>query len=156
MLYLALKSFHVLGAVLFLGNILAGVYWKRHADRSGSLEVRAQVLAGIIRADRLFTLPTVALIIGTGVANALMAHMPILGTPWIAAGLALFLLSGMVFSMRVGPLQKKLLANVEAGRSGSWDQPAYESLSRSWLSWGWVATGAPLIVVFLMVFKPTF
>ena len=154
MLYLAIKSLHVLGVVLFLGNIITGVFWKRHADRSDDLKVRAQVLAGIIASDRLFTLPTVGVIIITGVLNALLVHMPILGTPWIAWGLGLFLLSGMVFSMRVGPLQKKLLANVEAGISGSWDRAAYEKLSREWLAWGWVAIGAPLIVVFLMVFKP--
>jgi uncharacterized membrane protein len=156
MLYLALKTLHILGVVLFLGNIITGVFWKRHADRGGDLQVRAQVLSGIIRSDRLFTLPTVALIIVTGVANALMAHMPILGTPWIAWGVGLFLLSGMIFSMRVGPLQKKLLANVEAGFSGNWDRATYDRLSRAWLFWGWVATGAPVVVVFLMVFKPTF
>jgi len=156
MLYLALKSLHVLSVMLFLGNIITGVFWKAHADRSGDLKVRARVLAGIIASDRLFTLPAVGLIIVTGVLNAGLAHMPLLGTPWIAWGLGLFLLSGMVFSMRVGPLQKKLLANVEAGISGNWDQAAYEKLSRGWQLWGAVATGAPLIVVFLMVFKPTF
>jgi uncharacterized membrane protein len=62
----------------------------------------------------------------------------------------------VVFSMRVGPLQKKLLANVRAGIEGNWDSAAYEKLSRAWQLWGWVATGAPLIVVFLMVFKPAF
>jgi len=156
MAYLALKSIHVLGVMLFLGNIITGVFWKMHADRSGDLRVRAQVLAGIIRSDQLFTLPAVGLIIVTGVLAAMMAHMPMLRTPWIAWGLGLFLLSGMVFSMRVGPLQKKLLACVEAGIAGKWDPAAYEKLSRAWLTWGWVATGAPLIVVFLMVFKPTF
>ena len=154
MLYLAIKSLHVLGVVLFLGNIITGVFWKRHADRSDDLKVRAQVLAGIIASDRLFTLPTVGVIIVTGVLNALLVHMPIFGTPWIAWGIGLFLLSGMVFSMRVGPLQKKLLANVEAGISGNWDRAGYEKLSRAWLAWGWLAIGAPLIVVFLMVFKP--
>jgi uncharacterized membrane protein len=146
----------VLGVMLFLGNIITGVFWKMHADRSGDLRVRAQVLAGIIRSDQLFTPPGVGLIIVTGVLAAMMAHMPILRTPWIAWGLGLFLLSGMVFSMRVGPLQKKLLANVEAGIAGNWDPAAYEKLSRAWQFWGAVATGAPLIVVFLMVFKPTF
>lgn len=154
MAYLLLKSLHVLGVVLFLGNVITAVFWKRHADRSGDLAVRAQVLAGIIASDRLFTLPTVGVIIVTGIANALLVHLPIFGTPWIAWGLGLFLLAGLVFSMRVGPLQKKLLSNVEAGRSGDWDRAAYEKLSREWLAWGWVATGAPLIVVFLMVFKP--
>jgi uncharacterized membrane protein len=156
MLYLTLKSIHVLAVMLFLGNIISGVFWKMHADRSGDLKVRAQVLAGILRSDRLFTLPAVGLIIVSGVLNALAAHMPILGTPWIAWGLGLFLLSGMVFSMRVGPLQKKLLASVEAGIAGHWDPHAYEALSRAWQFWGAVATGTPLIVVFLMVFKPTF
>jgi len=154
MLYLAIKSLHVLGVVLFLGNIITGIFWKRHADRSDDLKVRAQVLAGIIRSDRLFTLPTVGIIIVTGVLDALLVHLPILRTPWIAWGLGLFLLSGLVFSTRVGPLQKKLLSNVEAGISGNWDRAAYEKLSREWLGWGWLATGAPLIVVFLMVFKP--
>jgi uncharacterized membrane protein len=156
MLYLSFKALHVLGVVLFLGNILTGVFWKRHADRSGALEVRAQVLAGIIRSDRLFTLPAVALIIATGVGAAWLTGMPILRTFWIAAGLGLFLLAGMIFSMRVGPLQKKLLANVEAGIAGNWDRAGYADLSRRWLSWGWAAIGAPVIVVFLMVFKPTF
>jgi len=156
MLYLSLKALHVLGVVLFLGNIITGVFWKRHADRDGDLRVRARVLAGIIASDRLFTLPAVGLIIVTGIANALMAHLPLLGTPWIAWGIGLFLLSGMVFSMRVGPLQKKLLANVEAGISGSWDRAAYEELSRRWLFWGWAAIAAPVVVVFLMVFKPAF
>lgn len=156
MLYLALKSLHVLGVALFLGNVITGVFWKRHADRSGSLAVRAQVLAGIIHSDRLFTGPMVGVIVVTGILNALMAHIPLLRTAWVAAGIGLFGLSGMVFSMRVGPLQKKLLANVEAGIAGQWDAAEYASLSRRWVAWGWVATGAPLIVVFLMVFKPTF
>ena len=156
MRYLTLKSLHVLGVVLFLGNIITGVFWKRHADRSGDLQVRAQVLGGIIRSDQLFTLPTVVVIIVTGVLNAMLVHLPILGTPWIGAGLALFLLAGLVFAFKVGPLQKKLLANVEAGLSGNWDRAGYEQLSRDWLRWGNLATALPLIVVFLMVFKPTF
>ena len=156
MLYLALKSLHVLGVVLFLGNVITGAFWKRQAAHTPDLKVRAQVLAGIIRSDQVFTLPTVAVIIGTGVWAALLVHFPILGTPWIVAGLALFLLSGLVFAIKVGPLQKKLLANVEAGIAGNWDAAAYESLSRGWRVWGTLATALPLIVVFLMVFKPTF
>jgi uncharacterized membrane protein len=155
-LYLMLKSLHIVSVVVFLGNIITGVFWKYHADRAADLRARAQALDGIIASDRLFTLPGVMLIIVTGVAAALLAHIPLLGTAWVAASLALFGLSGMVFSMRVGPLQKKLLANVRAGIEGNWDQATYERLSRAWRNWGLVATGAPLIVVFLMVFKPTF
>ena len=45
----------------------------------------------------------------------------------------------------VGPLQKKLLANVRAGLAGNWDETEYHALSRSWGIWGIVATAAPLI-----------
>ena len=155
MLYLSLKALHVVSVVLFLGNIVTGVFWKRHGDR-GDLAARRQALTGLIASDRAFTIPTVLAIIATGIANALLAHIPILGTPWILWGIILFGVSGAVFAARVGPLQKKLLANVEAGLAGNWNESAYRELSRQWLAWGWIATGAPLIAVFLMVLKPTF
>jgi uncharacterized membrane protein len=145
----------VISAVVFLGNIITGVFWKRHGDR-GDLAARRQAIAGLIAADRMFTVPAVFAIIATGIANALLAHVPILGTPWILWSLILFGVSGAVFGAKVGPLQKKLLATVDAGMAGNWNESAYLELSRQWLFWGWVATGAPLIVVFLMVFKPTF
>ena len=122
----------------------------------GDLAARRQAIAGLIAADRLFTVPSVFAIIATGIANALLARIPILGTPWVLWGLILFGVAGAVFAAKVGPLQKKLLANVEAGLAGNWNESAYRELSRQWLFWGWIATGAPLIVVFLMVFKPTF
>jgi uncharacterized membrane protein len=155
MLYLLLKSLHVVSVVLFLGNILTGVFWKRHGDR-GDLAARRQALTGLIAADRVFTIPTVFAIVATGIANALLAHIPILGTPWILWSIILFGVSGAVFGAKVGPLQKKLLANVEAGLSGAWNESAYRELSRQWLLWGWIASGAPLAAVFLMVLKPTF
>jgi uncharacterized membrane protein len=75
-----------------------------------------------------------------------MARIPFFGTSWVLWGLILLGVAGAVFAARVGPLQKKLLACVEAGMAGHWDPAAYEKLSRAWLFWGWVATGAPLIV----------
>jgi uncharacterized membrane protein len=102
------------------------------------------------------SLHVVGVIIATGIANALMARIPFFGTPWVLWGLILLGVAGAVFAARVGPLQKKLLANVDAGLAGNWNESAYLELSRQWLFWGWVATGAPLIVVFLMVCKPTF
>ena len=155
MLYLALKALHIVSVVLFLGNIITGVFWKVHADRTGDLRARAQALDGIIKADRWFTVPGVLLIVATGVSMALLAHLPMLGTLWIAAALVLFGVSGLAFAIAVGPLQKKLLANVRAGLAGTWDETQYNSLSRAWGLWGIVATAAPLIALFLMVMKPT-
>ena len=154
MLYLALKALHILSVVLFLGNIITGVFWKVHADLTGDLRARAQALDGIIKADRWFTVPGVLLIVATGVSMALLAHLPMLSTLWIGASIALFGVSGLAFGLAVGPLQKKLLTNVRAGLSGNWDETQYNALSRSWGIWGIVATAAPVIALFLMVMKP--
>jgi uncharacterized membrane protein len=72
----------------------------------------------------------------------------------LTAAVALFGVSGLAFAIAVGPLQKKLLANVRAGLAGNWDETQYNVLSRAWVLWGIVATAGPLIALFLMVMKP--
>jgi len=154
MQYFILKALHIVSVVLFLGNIITGVFWKIHADRTGDLRARAQALDGIIQSDRVFTVPGVMLIIITGVWLAMTLHLPILGTKWILWALILFGLSGLAFAMFLGPLQKKLLANARAGLAGSWNEAEYRSLSKAWGIWGAIATAAPLVALFLMVLKP--
>ena len=151
---LVLKAIHVLSVALFLGNIITGIFWKAHADNLGDLRARAQALDGIIKADRLFTLPGVILIIVTGAWMANISHIPLLGMNWAAWGLYLFGATGVIFQLFVGPLQKKMLANTRAGVSGTWDETQYQRLSRQWQIWGGIATLLPIIIVFLMVPKP--
>jgi uncharacterized membrane protein len=153
MLYLLLKSLHIVSVVLFLGNIITGVFWKVHADMTRDLRARAQALDGIIKADAVFTVPNVFVIVITGVATAYAGGIPILSTPWILGSIILFGISGAAFAV-VGPAQKKMLANVRAGIEGTWDEAGYAALSRRWTIWGAVSTAAPLLAVFLMVMKP--
>jgi uncharacterized membrane protein len=155
MQYLWLKALHVLSVVLFLGNIITGVFWKFHGDRTGTLSARAQALEGVIHSDRWFTMPGVLAIVITGVWMALDAHLPLLGTRWILWSLVLFGISGACFGAFVGPLQKKLLANVREGIAGDWNQSEYRRLSRAWELWGAIATLTPVAALFLMVTKPT-
>jgi uncharacterized membrane protein len=155
MQYFILKALHIVSVVLFLGNIITGVFWKIHADRTGDLRARAQALDGIIQSDRIFTVPGVILIIVTGVMLAMTMHLPILGTKWILWALILFGISGVAFSMFVAPLQKKLLVNARAGLTGTWNEAEYHTLSKAWAIWGIIATAAPLGALFLMVLKPT-
>jgi uncharacterized membrane protein len=154
MQYVVLKSLHILSVVLFLGNIITGVFWKFHGDRVGTLASRAQALEGIISSDRWFTNPGVFLIIGTGVALAITLGYPLLGTPWILWAIILFAVSGFAFGAFVAPLQKRLLANVRGGMTGTWNEPQYKELSRRWEIWGVIATLAPVIALVLMVMKP--
>ena len=122
---------------------------------SGDLRARAQALDGIIKSDRLFTVPGVLLIIATGVAagadRATCRCCARSGSPgrWCCSAFP-----ALAFAFKVGPLQKKLLANARAGLAGNWNEAEYHALSRSWGIWGTVATAAPLVAVFLMVMKP--
>jgi len=152
-LYLGLKLLHVLAVVLFLGNITTGVFWKANADRTRNPVVIANMLEGIIRADRLFTIPPIALILAGGIGAAVVGKYPILGTGWIFWSIVLFTISGIAFMAVVGPAQRKMLALVR--RSGeSLDWAAYRALSVQWEIWGAIALLAPAIAAALMVMKP--
>jgi len=153
--YFAMKALHLLAVTLFLGNIITGLFWKTHADRSGDPRIIAHTLAGIIRGDRLFTIPGVVLIILFGLGTAMIGKLPILGTGWIWQSIVLFSISGLAFMAQVAPLQRRLhqLA-LDAAGGGAWDAAAYRRLSRRWEAWGLLAIATPLAAVVLMIVKP--
>jgi uncharacterized membrane protein len=153
--YLAMKTLHVLAVILFLGNIITGLFWKAHGDRTADPRIVAHTIEGIIRSDRWFTIPGVVLIVLFGVGGAVIGGLPILGTSWIWQSIVLFTLSGLAFMLQVAPLQRRLqeLASAAVG-GGPWDQVAYRRLSRRWEFWGVVAIVTPLAALVLMVYKP--
>lgn len=154
-MYLWMKVLHILAVVLFLGNIITGVFWHRHAERTRDPRLLAFTVDGIIRSDRLFTMPGVFAIIATGVFIALEAGIPLLRTGWIVWTLVLFGISGAVFGARVAPLQRRLrdMAAAAAG-GGAFDFAGYHRLAVQWEIWGAVATATPLAGLALMVLKP--
>lgn len=153
-MYLILKVLHVAAVVLFLGNIVTGLFWKAHGDRTRDPRIMAHTLEGIIRSDRWFTVPSVFLIVATGIAAAILGRLPILGTGWIWQSIALFTLSGLIFGMQVAPLQVRLrdLATAAAA-GGPWDPKAYRRMSNRWELWGILATLTPAVAFVLMIFK---
>lgn len=154
-MYLALKALHLLAVMLFLGNIITGLFWKAHGDRTGDPLIMAHTLDGIIRSDRWFTIPGVLLIIAFGVGAAMLGHLPLLGTGWILHSIILFSISGLAFVLQVAPLQRRLLAlTSQAAAGGPWDAALYRRLSWRWEIWGIVAVLTPLAAFVLMVFKP--
>jgi uncharacterized membrane protein len=161
--YLWLKLLHVAAVVAFLGNITTGLFWHAHAARTRDPRLLAHAVDGIIRSDRIFTIPGVIAIIVTGVGAAITGGHPILGTPWILWSLVLFGASGLVFVLRVAPLQVQLRALARAGAGGAgagagaeqgWDWGRYQDLARTWERWGAVALVTPLAALVLMVLKP--
>jgi uncharacterized membrane protein len=138
-----------------MGNIVTGIFWKAHADRTRDLQLIAHTLDGIIRSDRMFTMPGIVAIIVGGFGAAIVGGLPILRTGWIFWSIVLFILSGIAYSARVAPLQRKLaaLAHARVGNS-QFDWALYHALSRQWELWGLFAILAPSGAVALMVLKP--
>lgn len=156
-MYLWLKLVHVAAVIAFLGNITTGLFWYTHAARTRDPRLLAHAMDGIIRSDRLFTIPGVVVIIGSGLAAAIAGGHPILGTPWILWSLVLFGVSGLVFVLRVAPLQVRLRVLAQAGAErGAFDWDGYHRVARAWEVWGLVALLTPVAALVLMVLKPVF
>lgn len=154
-MYLYVKLIHIAAVIVFLGNIVTGLFWHAQAIRSRDARELGLVMRGIIVSDRWFTVPGVLVIVASGVVLAVQARLPLLGTSWIAGALGLFALSGILFAVRVSPLQRRLLALATVGsESGMFDFAAYSALARRWEFWGALALLTPLGALVLMVLKP--
>lgn len=155
-MYLWMKLLHILAVVMFIGNITTGVFWHRHAARTRNPRLLAHAMDGVIQSDRLFTMPSIMVIIATGIIAAVQGGLPLLRTGWIAWSLALFTIAGLLFMFRVAPLQRQLRTLAEAGAaSGSFDYDAYHRAALRWELWGAAATLTPVLALALMVLKPS-
>jgi uncharacterized membrane protein len=152
--YLFLKLIHVVAVILFLGNIITGLFWHAHAAQTRRADLLAHTMAGIIRSDRIFTIPGVVVILGSGIYAAILAGLPLLRTGWIAWTLALFAASGLMFMFKVAPMQRQLHALASKGANGEFDFAAYQALAFRWEVWGSAALLTPLAGLVLMVLKP--
>ncbi|HEX2139863.1 MAG TPA: DUF2269 family protein [Woeseiaceae bacterium] len=152
--YLIWKLVHVVSVILFVGNITTGVLWAANAVRSGDSALIAATFDGIIRADRWFTTPGVIGLTASGFAAAMTGGYPILGTGWILWGIALLVISGAAFGMRVAPLQRELVRLARQGLGEPGIGERFRKQYASWQLWGTVALLAPLVAVAIMVVKP--
>lgn len=155
-MYIALKILHVAAVVIFLGNAVTGILWKIHADQTKDPSIIRHTIAGLIRADRWFTIPGVLLILISGFGAAGVGGLPVLRTPWILWGIILFTLSGIAYMARVVPLQRQMLNVARSGvETGNFNWDKYRALSRGWNLWGTIALLAPALAMIAMIAKPS-
>jgi uncharacterized membrane protein len=152
MVYLILKLLHIIFVIMFLGNITVGVFWKMFAQKTKDPDKIAFAFKGIIKADRIFTMPGVIGITLFGIGAALHGKLPLLGTGWIFWSIVLFIISGIAFMVRLVPLQRKIAALASDKNNFTWEE--YHKLSKEWDLWGAVALITPIIAVIIMVIKP--
>jgi uncharacterized membrane protein len=144
---------HILGAVLFIGNIIVTAAWMILVVRTGQPSLVHFGAKAVNQADLLFTIPGVLLIFLNGLTLApAFGGGNILGASWVVAALVLLTLSGIVWIAFLLRYQNQL---VELSASGDQLSTEFMLIFRNWGIWGGIATVLPIFSLLLMVFKPT-
>jgi len=151
--YLFLKLIHIFAVIIFIGNITLGLFWMRQANKTGDLSIISFTMKGIITSDKWFTIPGVVIITAAGITAAIHGGLLLLKTGWIFWSIVLFSLSGILFSVKVAPLQRKILRIVENKSLKEFSHDLYRSRLREWETWGLLALITPLAAMIMMVLK---
>ncbi len=152
--YSYLKLIHVFAVILFLGNIITGLFWMRIAVKTRDVKIINFTMKGIRDGDRYFTIPGVIIITAFGVFAAIAGHYSILHTGWILWSIIMFSLSGLAFGFKLVPLQKKIYhLSLEKESSTNFDWKVFNKLYKEWNIWGLVALLTPLAAFIMMTLK---
>lgn len=143
-----LKTLHLLGVCLFIGNIMVSGFWKAMADRVDDLGVARFATRLVNMTDAVFTGAGAILLLAAGHAMA-GTHGGIAANPWIWWSYATFGLSGLLWVAVLVPIQ---IRQARLLRSASSTVPAdYKRLARIWSAVGVVATLVTLPPLYWMV-----
>jgi len=151
-MYLALKVIHIISATLFFGAGLASAFLKWRADREGDLKLMVFAHRHIVLADWCFTVPSGIVLPLTGYLMIREAGYPPT-TPWLVAGMILFLIAGITW-LPAAFLQIKMRdAAIKALDQGQNLPPQFQRWNRIWLLLGIPAFLASMAAFYVMVFK---
>ncbi|WP_295401633.1 DUF2269 family protein [uncultured Thiocystis sp.] len=154
MAYALLKTLHVLGVVLLLGNVIVTLLWKLAANRTGEPRAIAFVQRLVTLTDWWFTVGGVALIILGGYGAALVAGLDLLAVRWLLWGQVLFGLSGLLWVGILIPAQIRQARQARDFAAGG-EIPASDWRdARRWTGWGILAIVPLLGALWLMIAKP--
>jgi len=145
---------HVLGAMLFLGNIITAAFWKLSAERGKDLAHLRRVARNVMTADYFFTLPGVVMLIATGHIMASLRGYPLTELNWMTASEALFVASGLIWMAVLIPAQRKMIKETAVSEAAGALTAAYRKASRTWDLFGTLVIVIPLAVLYLMLAKP--
>jgi len=152
MMYLSLKSLHLLSMVVLFGTGLGSAWYKWMSDRSGNVEHIAATNRQVVLADWLFTTPTILIQPLTGVAMMLLLDIPYT-TPWITASMLLYGLAGACWIPVVWLQIRMRKISEQAKLTGCSLPEKYWRYARYWFWLGVPAFISMVLIVLLMVYK---
>jgi uncharacterized membrane protein len=152
--YLILKTIHIIGAILFLGNIIITGWWKFMANRTGNPVIIGFAQRQVTLTDFVFTAGGAATLLAAGITNILIYDIS-LTTNWIMWGLGLFTLSGIIWGTILIPIQIKQAREAKQFTADTVISEQYWKRELQWYIYGITATILPLINIVFMVMKPS-
>ncbi len=150
--YLWLKTIHIVGVILFLGNIIITGWWKNLADRTKNPQVIAFAQRQVTLTDYFFTAGGSVMLFIAGALNVWL-HGLSYSMKWLSHGLGFFILSALIWVVVLIPTQIKQAKMAKAFSVSGEIPEEYWRLCSRWNFWGVLAVITPLITVFFMVFK---
>lgn len=152
--YLLLKTLHIFGVIIFLGNIIVTGFWKACADLSKDWKIIAFSQRLVTYTDMVFTAIGVLLIAVTGIWMA-KNYANYLHITWIFWGLSFFIASGILWLLVLIPLQIKMHRLAKQFYNTRTIPDEYWVYEKIWMVVGIIATLLPLANLYWMVFKPS-
>ncbi|MEE9314220.1 MAG: DUF2269 family protein [Rhizobiaceae bacterium] len=155
--YNTLKIMHLVGLIMFMGNIIITGWWKIMADRTGDYRVIAFAQRQVTVTDWIFTAGGVFILLIA--AFGMVSHMnenimeEVYSTRWLWWGYTLFIISGVIWALILIPMQV-LQARMAHKFAETGEIPdRYWLYGKIWVIFGITATIIPLANVYWMVVK---
>lgn len=149
-----LKLLHNFALVIFLGNIITELLWMRNAIKTKDVSIVSFAVGSIIKGDKYFTIPGVIAITVSGALSSTVSNIPTLSTGWLLWSIILFVISGLAFTIKVAPLQKKMSSftlNKNVITEPEWHH--LKTIYNKWNFWGLIALITPIIAFALSTIK---
>jgi uncharacterized membrane protein len=140
---------HLLGATMFLGNILAGAMWMARLGASGERVANRYASVSINVGDIVLTGPGALLLLYNGLVLATV-YGGTFALMWLRWGFLLFAALGALWLAVLVPLQQRLISLADSGEDETFDRT-----SRLYAAPGATAGIIALVVLGLMVLRPT-
>lgn len=149
--YLWLKVVHILGVVMFLGNIIITGWWKNMADRTKNPQIIAFAQRQVTVTDWIFTAGGSLILT---IAGALNVHTSwSYSMKWLQWGIGMFVISAIIWVVVLIPTQIKQAKMAEEFDVSGVIPDHYWKLCWRWNFWGALAVIIPAIAIYFMTFK---
>jgi uncharacterized membrane protein len=147
-----LKSLHVLGVVILLGNLLMAPFWRKRLALLADPQARAAANHSVRRADLLFTLPGWVITLATGIVLSSKRGWQ---GGWLHTSLLLFLIWLVLWHVFTLRARKAMIAKADDAVASGHIPEDLAQHERQWARWSYLSALVTILILILMVAKPT-